>query len=218
MEERERWVDIDEGPYRISSLGQLYSVNTNKIVSLQVNSVRGQYLTAKIRVEGKRKHVYIHRLVAKYFVVNQDLVEYTQVDHINGDRKNNCASNLRWCSSYQNAHNSVTLERTREGTRLRVIPSEARLHGIALRKEKYNDPEYVKNARQKIITWSKRIGKAYDVSLFKDGKEIQVFPCLTDCANFLIEKYGLHNPLWKVKKSVYEGYEFNNGFRVERVR
>ena len=41
-----------------------------------------------------KKTFFVHELVAKTFVPNPDNLPY--VEHIDGDRLNNCASNLRW--------------------------------------------------------------------------------------------------------------------------
>lgn len=48
--------------------------------------------------QGKRK--YVHRLVAQEFLDNPD--NLSDVDHIDGDVKNNNVSNLRWVSHADN--------------------------------------------------------------------------------------------------------------------
>ena len=51
----------------------------------------------------KNKTLFVHRIVAEYFVDNPH--GYNIVDHMDGDKTNNHASNLRWCTSSQNAQN-----------------------------------------------------------------------------------------------------------------
>ena len=49
---------------------------------------------------GKRVDVYIHRLVAMYFIPNPENKRY--VNHINCIRSDNRASNLEWCTAREN--------------------------------------------------------------------------------------------------------------------
>ena len=52
------------------------------------------------------KHIYIHRLVAMTFIPNPENKE--QVDHIDGNKANNCVDNLRWATRSENLMNPVT--------------------------------------------------------------------------------------------------------------
>lgn len=50
----------------------------------------------------KRDDLYIHRLVAKYFVQNPDPDKYKYVNHKNCIRNDNRAENLEWCTAKEN--------------------------------------------------------------------------------------------------------------------
>lgn len=52
--------------------------------------------------DGRSKYYRVHRLVAQAFIPNPD--NLPQVDHIDGDKSNNCVNNLRWCTAKQNTH------------------------------------------------------------------------------------------------------------------
>lgn len=48
----------------------------------------------------------VHRAVAELFIPNPN--NYNEVDHINGDKLDNRAINLKWCSHKQNMNNPNT--------------------------------------------------------------------------------------------------------------
>ena len=81
-----------------------YSVDTNGTV---VNETSGKVLKGTKITKSNRyvkiildRRYLLHRLVAETFVPNPN--NYTQVNHIDGDRSNNAASNLEWTSPRQN--------------------------------------------------------------------------------------------------------------------
>lgn len=55
----------------------------------------------------KRKDLYIHRLVAEYFVSNPDNKKY--VNHKDCVRNNNYFSNLEWCTAKENTKQTEEL-------------------------------------------------------------------------------------------------------------
>lgn len=65
------------------------------------------------KVLGER--IYI--VVAKLFVPNPD--NKPQVDHIDTNRKNNVASNLRWVTNEENMHNQLTRQHCSEAAKKR---------------------------------------------------------------------------------------------------
>ena len=100
--------------YQISSLGRVRSLDR------YVNSSGGQqqYIKGKIlricynkrvnvyeihlKKNNKRKCFKIHRLVAEAFIENDDPINKTTVNHIDGDRSNNRVDNLEWLSYSDN--------------------------------------------------------------------------------------------------------------------
>ncbi len=50
---------------------------------------------------------YIHRLVAKYFVVNDSKDKKLEINHEDGDKSNNVATNLKWVTRSENLKHAI---------------------------------------------------------------------------------------------------------------
>ena len=106
--ETEEWRDIVgyEGEYQVSNLGRVKSLSrfifNGKGTFLSQEKILNGFKTKKgyIRVELHKKSFAIHRLVAQAFIPNE--LNKPQVNHIDGDKSNNCVSNLEWCTNGEN--------------------------------------------------------------------------------------------------------------------
>ena len=100
----EEWKPIAEtdGKYLISNYGRLKSYCRYRAIIVKPYSNQYGYYRADIRRNGKRVTALIHRLVANAFVINDNPKDNDTVDHIDGDKHNNRASNLRWLSRSEN--------------------------------------------------------------------------------------------------------------------
>lgn len=95
--------------YQVSNKGTVRNSKTGHI--LKPRKTRDGYLQVCLMEKGVGKWVYVHRLVATAFVPN--IFEVEEVDHINGNRVDNVAENLRWASSKWNKENPITRIRTK---------------------------------------------------------------------------------------------------------
>ena len=108
----EEWKILEENSmYSISNLGRIKNNNTNILLHPDIYN-KGYYRTT-IRINGHKTTLFIHRLVAKYFVKNVN--RYNIVDHIDGNKLNNVYTNLRWCSIKDNTNNINTKNNIRKG-------------------------------------------------------------------------------------------------------
>lgn len=74
--------------------------NTKKGREMIGTYERNEYRSVQILVEGKRKSIMVHRLVAEAFCDNPN--NYTIVHHIDGNKDNNRAENLEWVTTQKN--------------------------------------------------------------------------------------------------------------------
>lgn len=96
----EQWRDVCGyvGLYRISSLGRVFSIRKRKILQPFVS--RWGYEIVTFYRDGKVKKESVHRLVAVAFVDNPN--NFPIVDHLDGNKRNNNAINLEWCTTQEN--------------------------------------------------------------------------------------------------------------------
>ena len=95
---RFRGIDTD---YFVSSNGDVYSTKRNNMYKMTpTRSTRG-YVKVRLSINGKVYNRHIHRMVAETFIPN--LENKPEVNHIDGNKKNNCVTNLEWVTRKENA-------------------------------------------------------------------------------------------------------------------
>jgi hypothetical protein len=123
--------EIKDWPgYLIYSDGRVWSKKTNKFLRPQPNA-KG-YLQVCLSNGSVKKYVAIHRLVATAFVVNDNIDEKTEVNHIDENIINNDASNLEWITPNENLHYGTRIKRIglTNGKRIKQYTKEGNLVGI----------------------------------------------------------------------------------------
>lgn len=98
----EEWRDIEgfEGFYQVSNAGRVRSLDhetagkrwKGRILSLGCSG----YQTVKLSKGKERTSKRVHRLVALAFIDNPE--GHIEVNHLDGNKKNNRVENLEWCS------------------------------------------------------------------------------------------------------------------------
>ena len=116
----EEWRDIPdyEGEYSVSSFGRVRSIERTVQRNGYPLAIRGRELkqhlinTGRLIVvlskNGKGKKYLVHRLVAAAFLDNPNSLP--QINHIDGNPKNNRVDNLEWCDQHwQEVHKIYNL-------------------------------------------------------------------------------------------------------------
>ena len=94
-----------ESKYKVSNDGRIWSEYLSDFLKPYFS--KGGYLRVKVNFGDRNKKFMVHRLVAMCFVENKNTQLYTQVDHIDCNRTNNSAKNLRWVSPKQNTQHAI---------------------------------------------------------------------------------------------------------------
>jgi Trp operon repressor len=139
MENIEYWKSIMEFPgYEVSDMGQIRSIDRLgadgrrlKGRILKPSSSNG-YLGVNLRRDNKSYFVKLYRIVAQYFC--EGYTPGLEVNHIDGDKSNNTADNLEWCTHQENINHA-------QETGLR--PKSTKNEEVKQRKEQKEEMVYI---------------------------------------------------------------------------
>lgn len=125
----EVWREIPEfeGKILVSDQGRVRSFLRDDRILKPCADKKG-YLRIRITYKRKKFSIKVHRAVAKAFISNEN-PNKTQVNHKDGNKKNNCAENLEWVSNKENADHAIknglwenVFKASRKATRKQMIP------------------------------------------------------------------------------------------------
>lgn len=92
--------------YLIYENGQIYSIKFNKFLKCPTDTKGYKYLDLR-HSKCKYRCPKIHRLVALAFIPNPN--NLPQINHKDGNKKNNSVDNLEWCTNLYNTIEAVRL-------------------------------------------------------------------------------------------------------------
>lgn len=126
------WKPIDNtgGALEVSDSGQIRSLlRDGRVLRTQVD--RKGYRRVTVTLEGRKRTFKVHREVAKAFVPQRP--GKNQVNHIDGDKGNNCASNLEWVNNKENAEHAIRTGLWENVFRASAKTNESRKQAIVAR-------------------------------------------------------------------------------------
>jgi hypothetical protein len=88
--------------YECDIFGNVYSLKRGKRRKMKLDTNINGYLVLKLYKNKKRIHFAVHRLIMLVFHGKSDL----QVNHIDGNKKNNNFLNLEYCTPSENVRHS----------------------------------------------------------------------------------------------------------------
>lgn len=106
----EKWKKINfASNYQVSNTGLVRNRNTNYI--LKGRETKRGYVQVNLKIDDKNKFMnkYIHRLVAEFWLDRPQEQEKNEVNHKDGNKKNNHISNLEWVSAKENSYHRVNI-------------------------------------------------------------------------------------------------------------
>ena len=96
-------VNCEFDNYEISNYCQVKNITTGKILKSYVDKYG--YLYHGLSKNGKTKKFKLHRLMALTFLENKE--NKKEVNHKDGDRKNNLMYNLEWVTHFENQTHKI---------------------------------------------------------------------------------------------------------------
>ena len=95
--------------YQVSNHGRVRSLDRNDSIGRKIKGKMmtpsvdtGGYLQARFNKDGKGYNLSVSRLVGTLFLSNP--MNFPEINHIDGNKKNNVVINLEWCTTSENIH------------------------------------------------------------------------------------------------------------------
>lgn len=107
IEDLEGEIWVHNNGYEISNKGRIIG-KQGRLLNCKENHCG--YLQCSVKFEDGFYARSVHRAVAYMFIPNDDIENKTEVNHIDGNKHNNCVENLEWCThNYNMKHRTEVL-------------------------------------------------------------------------------------------------------------
>lgn len=129
-----------EESYQVSNLGNVRSLNYRNTGKIK-NLVPKENNSGRLWVELKKKPFLVHRLVATAFIQNNDCLP--EINHIDGNPKNNVVGNLEWCTGEYNKQIYFATRAKCKPTKLLTKVNQIDLNGCVVKQ--WDNPRQIRN-------------------------------------------------------------------------
>lgn len=169
----EEWKDLslenlsDQSKYKISNYGRVisyYYYPEGKL--LKLSNPNGYKVLAIHTKEGRKMYLYVHKLVAKYFV-GEPKEGQTVVIHKDNNRLNNHSRNLMWASERERFYHNLKFDKGWFKGRKERAWSKLTESEVKIIKRKLNEPK----RKTKIKVIARQFGVSeMQISRIKSGE------------------------------------------------
>ena len=143
---KEEWKQYKNTNYEVSNLGNVRNIN-GRIKSQQLDKYG--YLVTDLYINGKRKNMKVHRLVAEVFIPNPE--NKLTVNHKNEIKTDNNVNNLEWATVKEQNSYGTRLQKVSKTKTGMKYNSKHSIICIELNKEFYDTIEAVKWCKENNI-------------------------------------------------------------------
>lgn len=110
LSDKTEWREVKEyNHYEVNQFGEIRHRIRKKILKPRINN---GYQYVNFKINEKNINFSVHRIVANAFIPNPN--GYTEVNHKDYNRSNNCVDNLEWVSSSQNKYHAFLKEENKK--------------------------------------------------------------------------------------------------------
>lgn len=163
-EEIWKHIDFFEGEFYVSNLGRVMNRKTGNILKGDISG--SGYQRVQLYYKGNTKKFLRHRLVALYFIYNDDPINKTIVNHIDGNKHNNHYTNLEWVTPSENTLHALRLGLLKPNVKpFMVVKNNSPIGRVY--NNQYNLSDELNISRSNISSWLSNKSdtyKKYDIS------------------------------------------------------